>query len=240
MRRREVLGIVAITGGTIGCLGSPPHNNTGDGSITDNPTDKPPTDSETDAATDDSSQQTSAECDEPFMNSNTTEDDAADAVRTIEITSQDRTSETERLKVGAEVVNSNITEKNPGKIRVALRNQADRALVAEVGSRVPFSGYETIDTEPGLALLHSSQTPDAPEGSCWDLQTDTIQIPMIVDTVELAPCESVSKTFEVWNHPKNDSCLPRGKYRFESHYAIGRHTETDRPEFRWGFELELR
>lgn len=161
-------------------------------------------------------------------------------MRTVELDYADPPPTAYDLDLQVALTWPEITTDETALVHVGLKNLAATERTVQVGSFVPFSAYDSVDEDPGLALLPATRETERESDDCWTVGTDVIWEPLIEDFVDLAPCEAVWGAFELWNHPDNDACLPPGEYRFESPYELGAVTETDSAGFYWGFELRVR
>lgn len=161
-------------------------------------------------------------------------------MRTVELGYADPPPIAYDLDLQVSLSRAQITTDETVQVHVGLKNLAATEQTVQVGSYVPFSSYESVDEDPGLALLPTTRGTERESPDCWNMRNDVIHEPLLEDLVDLAPCEAVWGAFELWNHPDNDACLPPGKYRFESPYELGAMTETDTARFHWGFELRVR
>lgn len=122
------------------------------------------------------------------------------------------------------------TERSPAEADVVFRNRRPERTVYQFGTSPPFSGLQLSHESLGYPLVLAPDSfrgetgvidhnedgdtqvvPDEPADGCWTAE----DIPHTVDyfaAVELDPCESFRRTFQLLSHPSNEGCLPAGRY----------------------------
>lgn len=117
---------------------------------------------------------------------------------------------------------SAMTDNNPPRIQLTLRNDSAESERVQFGPVPPFcaplSGTETSDTR--LVLFHADMGPStAPEtriDGCWQLDPDDprLAIHRIANEEALGPDEQVSSTYSLYGALPAETCFPDGEYTF--------------------------
>ncbi len=123
------------------------------------------------------------------------------------------------------------------RVTVSLSNRTDRAHRVRTSTYgLPFP--ETAGRGPdGRSLVLRERGVEGTEGGCRRaLQTS---LPM-AHRASLAPGESLTGTYRVYNHADNESCWARGTYRFAQRYDATPAGENGSPvSYTWGFALVI-
>lgn len=117
-------------------------------------------------------------------------------------------------------VNAPRSDKHPPRIRLELRNTSASEVSIGFGPVQPFADpFGESDGGNGLLLYNPrmgpAATPTNTSRNCPSLSTKDIAIHDVLKTTALTPGESVSATYDVYNHVENDRCYPDGEYGFE-------------------------
>lgn len=144
----------------------------------------------------------------------------------------------------ASVVESAVTDDRPAQVELSLANQADdpwtgRRTVcppadAHVAART--DGDVHTDGDARLVLLLADEQSFEPANpDCWRPRFEDFDVgaPCGPEEVTIPAGETVVRTYEVWDHPKNEDCMPPGEYEFGETYQV------DDREIEWRFTLAV-
>jgi len=124
------------------------------------------------------------------------------------------------------------TGSQPAEVELTLTNTSVVELELTGGPAPPMSAAfsetkgstTSTETDEQLVLYHPDSvdmgTPSSTSGGCWRgkpaVNTTALQPMGPARIVTLEPDDSVSETYDVYNHPENDACITRGDFVFES------------------------
>lgn len=137
------------------------------------------------------------------------------------------------------VVRPFVTDDHTARVRLSLRT--DRTSPVTMSrTRCPPADVHAATRQggdPKLVLLAAeewSADPATPE--CWrpDRRDFAVGQPCGPADLTIPADEPLTRTYEVWDHPDNDSCMPPGEYAFGETYR------SDDREYGWGFTLAVR
>jgi hypothetical protein len=119
----------------------------------------------------------------------------------------------------------------PGPNAIALRRRFRDAADRCAGKLSPTPEPTPEPTPlPPFATQTETPTPTASPSPTPEPTPTTL-------ARELAPGETVGRTFRMFNHPDNDGCFPRGRYRAVQPYVAV--SEEERTRYRWGFTIDV-
>lgn len=156
---------------------------------------------------------------------------AAIAIRTGNLSEID-------LEPSVEILESAVTDERAGKLELSLTNESDRQRTLAYEPCPPADEHTAsrVDGDANLVLLRSDEQDfDPASEECWRLSEMDFFVGEPCGPAELAvdADETLTRTYELWDHPKNERCMPPGEYRFGETYRIGRR------EFEWWFVVRV-
>ncbi|RBI64168.1 hypothetical protein DMJ13_06680 [halophilic archaeon] len=123
------------------------------------------------------------------------------------------------------------TDADPARLRVTFRSTADGPRTVVAAYPFPFADRVGVERESDAKLVLAYEAV-GDRGDCW--RTALPNVRPSVDRHAVAPGDRRSVEWSVLGHPGNDTCFPRGAYRFETTY------EVDGTTFDWGFTVRVR
>lgn len=162
-----------------------------------------------------------------------------DVFRTVTVESLD-TDRLAQLDVepSVEVVEPTVTGEHTGRVELSLTNRGDGPQTVGYESCPPADEHTASrsDGEGRLVLLRADEQAFEPASEeCWR--------PSEMDFFVGEPCgpaeldvgagETLTRTYELWDYPKNDRCMPPGEYRFGETYRV------DGREYEWTFTVRV-
>jgi hypothetical protein len=142
------------------------------------------------------------------------------------------------------------------RLTVRVRNRSGRARELETPTRgIPLptrrlrgpNGNGILlrrEFPEGAGTCPGSVTPtpeptSTPSGTPTATPEPTATPASTVETREIEPGATVTRTYRVFSDPSNpDGCFPEGRYRLDQRYVAV--TDGDRLPYRWGFSLAVR
>lgn len=139
---------------------------------------------------------------------------------------------------GAEVVEPTVTDTHTAEVAISLTNRGDESRTLQTDRCPPADVHVATRTDGNamLALLLADEQSFEPATSeCWRprLQDFEVGEPCGPGETTIPASETATRTYEVWDHPKNEACMPPGEYEFGETYEI------DGQEFEWRFTLAV-
>lgn len=159
--------------------------------------------------------------------------------RTISIAEIDEVPGEHEFDLSVEIIEPCATEEHPPRLKIILTNTGCSSQRLQTAIRMPFSGFESNEQNPGLQLLPSSSQERDRLSDCWQLdlpQGSEYAYRGVVAGTELEPKEEIAGIYEIWSHYANEECMPPGKYRFVGSYHGPQHSQ---PKFNWGFVIRV-
>lgn len=144
-------------------------------------------------------------------------------------------SELEAAHITANIIRHFDTD-GPAQLRITFLNDSNRERQFVFLNSAPFPAYTGFhsDGETGLFIAPDSSAaidePNKAGDGCWHVH-DVPPIDDIEDTVDLAACEAVTETYDIY-HATGDDCLKEGEYQFEV-------ADIGEQGHEWGFSLCL-
>lgn len=142
------------------------------------------------------------------------------------------------LEPSVVVVEPTVTDDHTGEVALSLTNGGDRRLTLGYESCPPADAHTASKSggDARLVLLRSDERAFEPAAEeCWR--------PSEMDFFVGEPCgpaeldvdagETLTRTYELWDYPKNDRCMPPGEYRFGETYRV------DGREYEWTFTVRV-
>lgn len=152
-----------------------------------------------------------------------------------------QSSDSDRLAFDASVTRNRVTPEEPPHVLLTLTNQRGRETTATCGAFDVFSARESLQSNPGLALISGKHDGKPVRQSCWQAK-HPIYRPGIQGT-RFQPYESKSVELEVWGASDTEDavCLPTGTYDFREYYYVYESSNDipREPSFTAGFRVEL-
>lgn len=172
------------------------------------------------------------DCDPP-SDGDISENEPGDAFPVITVEPDD--SELEEAHITINVIR-HFDNDGPARLRITFLNDSNREREFVFLDSAPFpasSGFHS-DGETGLFISPVNglgvEDPEEPTDGCWYVD-DVPPIEDIEQMVDLASCQTVTETYNVYNVAGED-CLKEGEYRFEV-------TDVGEQGHEWGFSLSL-
>lgn len=164
---------------------------------------------------------------------------ATDAFRTITLASLE-TDQLTRLDVepSVEVVESAVTDEHTARVELSLTNEGDRRRTLTYESCPPADEHTASrsDGDGNLVLIRSDEQDFTPASEeCWRLSEMDFFLgePCGPEELVVNAGETLRRTYELWDYPENERCMPLGEYRFGETYRI------DGREHEWGFVVRV-
>ncbi len=124
------------------------------------------------------------------------------------------------------------TANHPPRLRVTFKSTADARRTFRFGYPGPFADTVGVAESGDRLVLRYEADPGGTRDDCWQGRTLSGQ-----GATEHRTLDSGERAYIEWSvlsHVENESCFPRGRYRFEDEYGVGDET------YEWGFWLRIR
>ncbi|MFC4358064.1 hypothetical protein ACFO0N_08905 [Halobium salinum] len=164
--------------------------------------------------------------------------DTDDFRRAVSVVAVDDVPNEVPVALDVRVVQPHATTEQTARLETTVTNAGD------ADDRFPPAYYKGASSEGGL-LLYSTRAPDGPDpdsgpdcvGTSGKSADELAWTTEGVGPVQLEPDESTTEELLVADDPTTVGCVPTGRYRFETRYAVG--DPEDGRTFDWGFTLRV-
>ncbi len=111
------------------------------------------------------------------------------------------------------------SESSPPQFRVSLTNEGEQAVTVGYGQSLMFTAGSTQQPE-GLIVVPAADDihnqPTGPMDGCWQFEeSQEVTVNAVLRGETLAPGESATATFSLYNEADSETCYPPGEYTFQ-------------------------
>lgn len=124
------------------------------------------------------------------------------------------------MSATGEVVQSEITSKSQGIIRLGMQWEGDEPIVIGSGIHIPITPVAVSNNPSGLVLDRRDSNLKRSDEDTWITSRQDYGVPLGYMKTEFSPKEEKSMEYSIWGDPDHLNEIKNGRYQFKESLSL--------------------